>query len=136
MNGLRLAALASLAGGIALLAYAAALGDVQVGLFVIIPYVLGSGPLPFFGMLLLMLAATLWFFSHARIAAAPEAGSRAPEREDEPPRAEGTTRARSGGVVLIGPIPLVWGSDRRILPWMVGAGALLLLLGLLLTWRP
>lgn len=144
MNKLKALALAALLGGVACLAIAASQGDVRVGLFLIVPYVYGQGLLPFLGSLLLMAAAFLWFAgsvsdmtrggqTHGRTydyippdsngGAAPYPGERRVER-----------RSKSGGVVLLGPIPIVWGSDRRVLPWMVAAGAGLLVLWLLVNF--
>lgn len=141
VNKLRALALAALVGGIASLAVAASQGDVRVGFFLIVPYVYGQGFLPFLGSLLLMAAALLWFAGSVSDAtrpgagryvfSGPGAGDSAPWPSDER-RAE--RRSRSGGVVLLGPIPIVWGSDRRVLPWMVAAGAALLLLGLLVAF--
>lgn len=125
---LRSAALASLLGGVALLLYAVATGEARVGIFLIVPYLVGTGAASALGMLLLLVAAVAWALSAPRAAPPVE---RAPQ--DEAPG--GRARTRSGGVVLLGPIPIVWGSDRRILPWMVAAGAALLLLALLLTRR-
>ena len=125
MNGPRWAALACALAGGALLAYAAANGDVKVGLLLIIPFVYGMGLAPTLGMLLLLTAAGLWFVGAAR-----DAGVVMPARPGEPD----ARATKTGGVVLLGPIPIVWGSDRRVLVWMIVAGAALLVLALLLNW--
>lgn len=133
MRPLRLAALASLLAGLALLGYAVVEGEARVGLFLIFPYLVGTGGKAALGMLLLFGAAVMWAHSATR-GTAPPAGELL--GGDAPPgEARVERRSGSGGVVLLGPIPIVWGSDRRILPWMVAAGAALLLLGLLLTFR-
>lgn len=120
MHPLRGAAVVAALVGVALVASAAVAGDVQFGLFLIVPFVTTTSPLGGLGMLLLFVAVALWAFSrmprHDRTPAVDAA------RAEEP-----GGRARHGGVVLIGPIPIVWGSDRRVLPWMVAAGAALLL---------
>ena len=121
MRTMRALGLASLLAGGLLLAYAAMNGDVRVGLFLIVPFVYGTGLAPFLGMLLVM--AGLFMLAASTFTGALPAG-------------EGRVESRSGGVVLLGPIPIVWGSDRRILPWMVAAGVALLALALLLTWGP
>jgi uncharacterized protein (TIGR00304 family) len=125
--GLKTAALAALLAGLVLLAYGFSQGDVRVGLFLIIPFVYATGAAGALGMLLVMAALVLWLVGKARetTRAMPPGWS-----ADMPPP-ERTTK--SGGVVLLGPIPIVWGSDRRILPWMVAAGLALLVLGFLLT---
>lgn len=128
MPRLRLAAFALIALGVALLLVAAARGDVRVGFFLVIPFVAGTGLLPFLGTLALMAGVLMLFLGaaapHARRDVQPEAGAAwEPGRERS-----------SGGVILLGPIPIVWGSDRRILPWMVAAGVLLLALSLGVGW--
>lgn len=129
MTPLRAAALAALLGGVGLLAWAGLAGELHAGFLLIIPYVAGSGWRPFVGMLLLMAAAFLWFLANARETLPASRMRHLPEDPAER-RFERRHESRHGGVVLLGPLPIVWGSDRRILPWMIAAGALLLLLGL------
>ena len=146
MRTMRALGLASLLAGGLLLAYAAVNGDVRVGLFLIVPFVYGTGLAPFLGMLLVM-AGLFMLAASAVTGALPPRGSgewTEGERRVESKsggvagsaRDKPWTRSGHGGVVLLGPIPIVWGSDRRILPWMVAAGAALLVLALLLTWAP
>lgn len=129
MRTLRTLALLALVGAVALLVEAARRGELRGGLFLVFPMLVGSGLFALGGALLLMLAMGLFAFSAFR--APPEAwAAPAPRADDaDAPRERAV---RSGGVLLLGPIPIVWGSDRRILPWMVAAGAALLLLALLL----
>lgn len=123
MNGLQRAALACFVLGVGTLVYAGVRGELRVGLFLVVPFVVGTGPWGALGMLLLMAAAVLGVLGAARgmgAMAPDEAGERRVER-------------RSGGVVLLGPIPIVWGSDRRSLAWMIAAGVALLVLAFWLT---
>lgn len=133
MNRAQSAALVALLAGLALLAYGASRGEVRLGLFLFIPFVVGTGAAAALGILLLMAAAFLAFAGLASRAAGRWGGA-PPGAYDEPTAPPRETRSRHGGVVLLGPIPIVWGSDRRVLPWMIGAGALLLVLALLVTW--
>lgn len=142
MRTLRAVGLATLLAGGLLLAYAAVNGDVHVGLFLIVPFVYGTGLAPFLGTLLVMAGLSMLVFSSFAAALPPQGEW----REDERPVASRSggvagsardkpwTRSGHGGVVLLGPIPIVWGSDRRILPWMVAAGVALLVLALWLTF--
>lgn len=132
MRGIRLFALAALLAGLALLAFAALEGNVRVGFFLIVPYVIGEGVAAFFGMALLFAAATMYLLRRVG----------APRGEDDPgwrsapedPMAKEPQGTRSGGgVVLVGPIPIVWGGG-KVLPWMVAAGAALLVLALVVSW--
>jgi len=104
-----LAALLALAG-IACLAAAAAQGSLHVGLFLIAPFVYASGGWAFLGMMLLVaaaIAATLGGFSRVERASVAQ-----------------------GGLVLVGPIPIVWGSA-GVRRWMLALGAAMLALWVL-----
>ena len=126
VDRIRLAAFAALAAGVALLAYAAIEGSLRVGFFLIVPFVYGTGGAAALGMLLLMAAAVLGFASMAR----GEPGGGTVTRAPDAPEA---TTTRHGGVVLLGPIPIVWG-NARLLPWTIALGAALLVLALLVSW--
>lgn len=133
MRRSRAVAAALLALAAALFAVAALEGDLRVGFFLFIPFVAGTGLVPFLAMLALVAAFVV--FAAGSFAPTPD---EARARHAPPPEGDAEARprrARSGGVVLIGPLPIVWGSDRRVLPWMVAAGALLLLLAWLVFAR-
>lgn len=131
---LRVPALVILAAGAGLTAYAVAVGQARVGLLLIVPYLVGTGPLAAAGVGLLFLGVVLTFASLAR---------RPPQMREVPPPAwppdgswrdpEADKEVRGGGVILIGPVPIVLGSDRRIALLAALAGVLLLL-GLVLTF--
>lgn len=137
-----------LAGGAALVAYAVWLGQAEVGLFVVFPFLVGHGPVALAGMVLLFAGFVALFFAFAvgppawpgdRGGWGPvhgpgrsrEAAERGPEQPPEGDRS--ASRAEGGGVVLIGPIPIVFGTDRR---WAVLAalGGVLLVLALLVVF--
>ena len=128
MNGLKTAALAALLGGVGLLLYGLAEGSVRLSLFLIVPVLHGSGLVATLGILLLVAAMLLWFAGSVRDMGARMGGFEpaAPEH-GAPARVE----RRSGGMVLLGPIPIVWGSDRGVRKWLVVAGVVMLALWLL-----
>lgn len=100
--------------GVASLVAAAVRGELQVHLFLIFPLVTGTGPFGVFGILLLMAAAVAAFFVPRR-SLAWDAEPDRPHVQDVPreqPPATGAARGRSGGLLLLGPLPIVWGSDR------------------------
>lgn len=126
-SGRRNAGLVLVLLAVGLLAYAAFQGDLRVGLFLIVPYVYGTGILPFLAFVLLMVGAFLWLtagFERVRAAPGwepsspdpPRAGGWEDARDDERPR------TRSGGFVLLGPIPIAWGSGKRLMPWLLVIG--------------
>lgn len=130
--------------GLAALVYAAFQGDLRVGLFLIIPYAYGSGILPFLGFVLVMAGAFLWMTSgfqriHAQEGDYDYRGGPEPPRAHSPDLGGGARserRVKHGGFVMLGPIPIVWGNDKRMLPWLIllglGLFALMLFLPLLL----
>ena len=123
-SGRRVAGLLLVLLGVALLAWSALRGDLRVGLFLVVPFVYGTGLLPFVGFVLVLVGAFLALTAgFERIA--PEPGTRF-----EAPQAE--RRTRHGGFVLVGPLPIVWGNDRRLLPWLVLLGVALVVLMLAL----
>lgn len=116
MRRLTWLALAALVGGVALLAYSAATGEGRVVLFLIFPVFTGSGLASFGGMLLIVLGLFLGFLSMA--------GFGLPSMEPPPPALapqapQASPAKKFGGVVFLGPIPIVFGSDARVSKWML-----------------
>jgi uncharacterized membrane protein len=127
VRGLRwLATLLALAGA-AFLAVAVSQGSVHAGFLFVIPYVQGTGVAAFLGILLLAASGVAFF---ASLAGPP------PARADAGPMDH--VERRSGGVVLLGPIPIAWGSDHRVRRAMLVIGATMLALWVLvlLLTRP
>jgi uncharacterized membrane protein len=141
MRFARLASWALLVAGLASLGYAGVNGDVDVFLVFVVPVVAASGPWAGLGLLATVAGAAglLWTSVSSRI---PSTG-RGPGSGPRPPGSEGSretreTETRGGGVILIGPIPIAWGSDRSTLGWLVAGGIALTLaaIGLALVMRP
>lgn len=125
---LRLVSLLAVLAGGGLLAYAVVTGQAEVGLFVVVPFVVGSGPVPLAGALLVMAGMFGLFAASAR-----SLGPEQPPRPTEPsPTADEEPRTEAGGVVMIGPIPIVLGSDRRT-AILAALGGVLVLLGLIVA---
>lgn len=55
------------------------------------------------------------------------------EGGQEGERAEGEGKIEGGGIVFIGPIPIVFGSNRRVAKWMLIAAIVLAVLLVVLT---
>lgn len=115
MRRLTLLALAVLVGGVALLGYSVATGESQVHLVLIFPVITGSGLIAFAGILLVAVGMFLGFFSIAQSSfvtpEAPPPSPSAPGPRAPPPAAPAK---RFGGVVFLGPVPIVFGSDVRV----------------------
>jgi len=110
--------LALFVAAIALIIASVATGEGQVGLFLIFPFIIASGPLALAGSALLLLAIISVFIAFWKTgeAARPDAGGS--------DAAVGQER-KFGGVVMIGPIPIAFGSDKRMAKWMAVAGIIL-----------
>jgi uncharacterized protein (TIGR00304 family) len=113
MLGLRRISFAVFAAGIGLLAYSVASGESQVNLVVIFPVVTAGGGIGLAGMGLVFLAFFVGFVSFARtstsVASSPQ--------EASPPSPASMAAApppKIGGIVFVGPIPIVFGSNVRI----------------------
>jgi uncharacterized protein (TIGR00304 family) len=115
MNKLKLAALGLIAFGIAVLAVGAINGEGELIILLFIPVYRGSGPYALGGGLLIFLGIVLgliYFFKKY----APMPYQEAPGTSRSPAGGQGAAPAgkpKTGGVVFLGPIPLVWGSDAK-----------------------
>lgn len=151
----RAIAWALLSFGVASLAYAGLKGDLDVFLVVIVPVVTGTGGWAAVGMLATIAGLVALFWTSANreerfTRPPPGRGPRPPDAELEPERPSGDpnqepsrgddaaeeAQSRGGGVILIGPIPIAWGSDRSTLGWLVLAGILLSLAAIVLWQLP
>lgn len=107
-----------LAAGAVCVAIAVHQGGVELGLFVVVPFLIGTGPLFALGVLLVI----------GGLATLPLAWDAAPGPVAD--RSARAPTARSGGLVLIGPVPIFFGAwetaDRRLYWLAAGVGLLLL----------
>jgi uncharacterized protein (TIGR00304 family) len=119
MNKVRLAGILSILTAIVLLGASIAMGESRVALIIIFPIVYGEGLLGVAGIILLLVGLFLLFLS------IPLGRSREASPEE---RAQGTKR-EMGGVVFIGPVPIVFGSGDELLKnkWFVAAMVVLAL---------
>jgi uncharacterized protein (TIGR00304 family) len=100
--------------GIALLGYSVSSGEGSAGVFFIIPVFYGSGIYSFLGVLCIMVGLFLALFGIAAQMEEME-GFEEPSGT-QPSRTSGPKPQKSikgGGVVLIGPIPIIFGSDAK-----------------------
>jgi uncharacterized protein (TIGR00304 family) len=91
-------------------------GEVELYLFLIFPVLMADGAFGAASLLLAFAAVVVIFLSFLILA---------PKGPLEPPQ-----RASVGGVVMIGPIPIVLGSDRRtaLLALVIGLASLIVIL--------
>lgn len=107
---------------IGLITVSALIGESQFGLFLIFPFVIGSGPIAMLGIALLFFAMLILFASFAKQLSEGERPSIASTEE-----LHESTQKKYGGVVMIGPLPIAFGSDSRIAMTMMIAGIIIFL---------
>ena len=119
-----------LIAGLATLGLAVARGEASAYLILVIPVVVGTGPIALLGILLVFLGFFLTFF----LRFADQATSSLPPIETPTARGPVTKPPhRWGGVVFLGPIPLVFGSDPQVTRVMLVLGVILFFALLALT---
>ncbi len=111
-----MAAFGLIALGIAVLAIGAANGDGELMILLFIPVYRGTGPYALGGGLLIFLGIVVGLiYMFKRYAPAPY--QETPGASRSPSGGQGGApagRPRTGGVVFLGPIPIVWGSDAKM----------------------
>jgi uncharacterized protein (TIGR00304 family) len=130
----RLGAWIVLLAGLAAIGYAGLQGDLEVYLLVFVPVVAGTGPWAALGLVgvIVGLAGLFWTTASSRMTRPGEGSPREPGRaRQRPEQAERETK--SGGVILLGPIPIAWGSDRSSLGWILVAAIVLTVAAIALT---
>jgi len=97
-------------------------GDVQTGIFVVFPFLVGSGIYAFAGVIFIFIAALFFIFGFStRI----ESDELSLDQENSQPIKK--TSVKGGGVVLIGPIPIIFGSNWKIAVFLIILAIILIL---------
>jgi uncharacterized protein (TIGR00304 family) len=102
-------AVSLIALGVALIIASVITGESKIAIVVIIPVVYGGGILLLCGVLAIMAGIMLLFFSGSSGGAENDVEDGTGEAEDQT-----HSRARAGGVLLIGPVPIIFGSDKNM----------------------
>src|SRR5207247_779959 len=123
MRGPRWLGLGLLLAGAGLLAASVATGQGQVFLLVVFPVFVGTGVLGFLGVAVLFLGFVVLLFGPLLESAPPGTGTAPPpSAEPEAPAGAPPTRPRYGGLVVVGPFPIAFGSDSEVAKWMLVVG--------------
>jgi uncharacterized protein (TIGR00304 family) len=111
MRPLRILATGMMVAGAALLAYCVVAGEMQVALVLIVPVIFGGSIL---GVLAigLIIAGVFVFIVDPYVGASAEGMRDDPANEGRP--SSPTRKAKFGGVVFIGPIPIIFGSSKKV----------------------
>jgi len=123
MRWLRWLGLALLLAGGGLIAASVATGQGQVFLLFVIPAFVGTGVLGFLGVGVLFLGFVVLLFGSLLQGAPPGTGAAAPPSpEPRAPAGAPPARPRYGGLVMLGPFPIAFGSDSEVAKWMLVIG--------------
>lgn len=123
--------------GFGLMALAIYRGEATLGLFIIFPVFMGSGPLTLLGMLCIFLGFLLFFVAGMHMIGEVNDVDHIVQDSysdmDTVPMYSNTDRRKSsfGGVVFLGPIPIVFGSSQEMARWMVVAAIVIAVIMLL-----
>ena len=97
-------------------------GDIQTGIFVVFPFIAGTGVYAFAGFIFIFIAVLLFIFGFStRI----EPNDLKIDQENSQPTKN--TFVKGGGVVLIGPIPIIFGSNWKIAVFLMILAIVLIL---------
>lgn len=143
MDGVKPVGVSLLLLSAAALAWGVATGEVRLSLFLVFPIFSGTTALAVLSFLGIFGGIALYFWGRVRETAASARAAWAEGEREAPgtttpapnPGEPGVGRARGGGIVLIGPIPIVWGSDWRYATVAI-AMAILLVLVVVALVRP
>jgi uncharacterized protein (TIGR00304 family) len=118
----------SFISGIAFIIAGIAAGEGSVGIFVILPFVYGNGPLMIAGMLLIFISFPIFMLSQFRTTgrAYREEGYGIDGHYTE--YKDTRTKKHAGGLILIGPIPIAISSDKNLAFIMMVTGMILALI--------
>ena len=105
MNRYHLLSILIFIAGIFLIILGVLTGDVQGGLFLIFPFVIGSGIYATLGILLIIASFFLFMFT---ISTNPI------DQEPENTTKKTNSKIQGGGIILLGPIPIIIGSNWKI----------------------
>ena len=131
---LRLAGPLVFVTGVAALAVGFLENQATLSLFVIFPVITATGGWSVLGIALMVAGFFLSILSWPRYAESQPAPAPVPEPSQGPtPSAPGAPARRWGGVVFLGPVPVVFGSDQRVTQWMLILGVALFVALLVLT---
>ncbi|WP_048162179.1 TIGR00304 family membrane protein [Thermoplasma acidophilum] len=136
MNLFRVGSLLVLAGILILIAMAA-IGIAHFALFVIFPVIYGSG-LSIIPFLLIFLGIVVMFFAPFRYSGNSERVFIPPEYEwmnEEEAVKEKRSEKHYGGLIMIGPIPIIFGNDRNLIYISIAVAILIILVFILYYLR-
>ena len=115
-----------LAAGGAALAWGFMQGEASLHLFLVFPVITATGGWSALGILLIIAGFFALFLTWSPEFPSGIAAPMAPSPASPPTElAPSAPTRRWGGVVFLGPVPVVFGSDAKVTKWMIVVGVLL-----------
>lgn len=109
MNKFHFLSLLSLVVGIVFFYLGFINGEVEAGIFFIFPFISGSGIYSFLGLVFIIISIFLFLFGFTNFSLKEDF-----QQENYEPKSSRKTSIKGGGVVLVGPIPIVFASNWKI----------------------
>jgi uncharacterized protein (TIGR00304 family) len=130
MNG-RFAGIFLILAGFIILILMALQGIVQFGIFLFIPFAVGTDPLAMIPFIIIFAGIIISFVS------VPVIGNRDTEQEwhDEEQPDQNGRKSHIGGLVMIGPIPIIFGNDRKLIYISMAVAASIIILYILFAFN-
>lgn len=112
--------------GLFFLVYGSLIGEVRVGIVVFIPFFMSNGPFGFLGIMCLFFSLLSFFliFPKLYLGSYHQAED---NYELKDSHFSSTEKLRTGGVIFLGPIPIIFGSNKRITRYMIIASIIILI---------
>jgi uncharacterized protein (TIGR00304 family) len=123
------------ASGVALIGISVTSGEAEVSLVLIFPVISGSGGMFILGTVLIIFSFVVGFALLAMGQLEVQRAMLGPSRGDYWRPEDSKTEKKYGGVVLVGPIPIAFGSDKTValIMLVVGIVMAIILLGILIA---
>jgi len=124
MNSFHKLSIFLLIGGLIFFFLGIYIGEVQVGFFLIFPFIISSGIYPIVGVSLILISSILFIFSLGHF--------KEDYIDDEIENSIKKRKLKIGGIVLIGPFPIILSSNWKITAIMIISLILILIILILL----
>lgn len=109
MNNYQILSFLALIGGFLFLLIGALTGEIEVGFFLIFPFFIGKGIFAFIGFIFIIIAILLFLFGLYS-----QTSGYFNSEFDDFNDSKTKSKIKTGGIILIGPIPIIFGSNNRI----------------------
>jgi len=128
MNKLFLIPLSLFFLGCVFVGYGIVIGEVSVGFAVFIPFIISTGLFGFFGIICIFLSMLSFFLVVSALSSNQYFQQSERDYESRTIHHSSDKKINAGGVIFIGPIPIIFGSNQKITRYMIIASIIILIL--------